>query len=279
MPEAGPGLVPAIPHRRFPAAALVDLLGGRRVTVCLPARNEATTVGPIVRVVRRQLVEAVPLVAEVLVVDDGSLDATATVAAAAGARVVGSGGTGKGQAMWTGLAEAVGDLVVFCDADVSSFGAHFVCGLLGPLLTDDRVELVKGVFDRPLHGRAGQGGRVTELMAKPLLRVLHPALAGIAQPLAGETAGRREALESVPFVAGYGVDIGLVLDVADRFGTGAIAQVDLGHRSHRNRSLSDLGLQAEVVLRTVLARSGLGAVVPQCPPLATRGPAGAPVRA
>jgi len=267
--EDGP-VAPITSHRHAAVADLLGRLAGRRVTVCLPARDEAATVGAIVAAVRRHLVERVPLVAEVLVVDDGSQDATAAVAAAAGARVVStSTAGGKGRAMRTGLAESTGDLVVYCDADVVGFGPHFVTGLLGPLLADDAVAFVKGVFDRPLHGRPGEGGRVTELLAKPLLRTLHPALAGIAQPLAGECAGRREVLASLPFVAGYGVDIGLLLDVAERFGPGAIAQVDLGHRVHRNRSLADLGLQAEVVLRTVLARSGLGPPVDECPPLAS----------
>ncbi|MEO6121409.1 MAG: glucosyl-3-phosphoglycerate synthase [Acidimicrobiales bacterium] len=259
------------PPPHAPPGDLAARLGGRRVTVCLPARDEAATVGRIVSVIRRELVEASPVVAEVLVVDDGSSDATAAVAAAAGARVVGGGGFGKGQAMWTGVAEATGDLVVFCDADVSSFAAHFVTGLLGPLLGDDRVQLVKGTFDRPLDGRAAQGGRVTELLAKPLLRALYPALASIAQPLAGECAGRREVLETLPFVAGYGVDIGLLLDMAELFGAASIAQVHLGYRSHRNRPLCELTVQADAILATVLARAGIGPAVDECPPLVVRG--------
>ena len=259
---------PPVPNQRFDAPALAARLDGRRVTVCLPARDEAATVGAIVRTIRGHLVEAVPLVAEVVVVDDGSADATAAVAAAAGARVVESGGTGKGQAMWTGLAEAAGELVVFCDADLAGFGPHYVTGLLGPLLAGGGATFVKAAYsDRPRDGRAGEGGRVTELLAKPLLAALYPALAGLAQPLAGECAAPRAVLESLPFVAGYGVDVGLVLDVAARYGAGAIAQVDLGPRVHRNRPLADLARQAEVVLATVLARAGLGPPVDECPPL------------
>lgn len=256
----------------FPAADLARQCRGRRVTVCLPARNEASTVGAIVSTIRAALVDAVALVDEVLVVDDGSVDATAALAAAAGARVVDSGGAGKGQAMWTGLAAAHGDVMVFCDADITGFSPRFVTGLLGPLLCDDGITLVKGVFARSLHGRPGEGGRVTELVAKPLLRALYPALSGIAQPLAGECAAPRAVLEQLPFVAGYGVDIGLLLDVADRYGADAVAQVDLGVRSHRNRSLADLGAQADVVLRTVLARAGVGPPVDECPPLVAPGP-------
>jgi len=269
--DDGP-VTPVAQSHLYAAARLARQLRGRRVTVCLPARDEAATVGAIVTAVRAALVDAVALVDEVLVIDDGSVDATAELAAAAGARVVDSGGAGKGQAMWTGLATASGDVVVFCDADITGFTPRFITGLLGPLLCDEGVALVKGAFDRSLHGRPGEGGRVTELVARPLLRTLFPALAGIAQPLAGECAGPRAVLEKLPFVAGYGVDIGLLLDVADRHGADAVTQVDLGARTHRNRPLADLGAQAEVVLRTVLARAGLGPPVDECPPLVASAP-------
>ena len=247
--------------------ALLAARDGRRISVCLPARNEEATVGRIVRAIRRELVERHPLVDEVLVIDDRSSDATAAVARAAGARVVIGPGEGKGSAMWRGVFEADGDVVVFCDADVRNFSPTFVTGLLVPLLTDDGVAFVKASYDRPYEGRAGEGGRVTELAAKPLLRVLFPALAGIAQPLAGECAGRRDVLEAVPFVEGYGVDIALLIDITARVGAGAVAQVDLGERVHRNRPLAELGLQAEEVLRAVLSRAGLGSAVAERPPL------------
>lgn len=235
--------------------------------MCLPARDEAATVGDIVACLHEELVARHPLVDEVLVVDDGSRDGTADVARAGGARVVAAGGVGKGRAMWTGLRESEGDVVVFCDADVENFGPFFVTGLVGPLLVDERIAFVKASYERPLDGRPGQGGRVTELMAKPLLRALFPHLGGVVQPLGGECAGRRHVLEAVPFVEGYGVDVGLVLDVATRYGVGSIAQVDLGERRHRNRPLEELAAPAEEVMNVVLARAGIRPAVPQCPPL------------
>ncbi|MGH7749031.1 MAG: glucosyl-3-phosphoglycerate synthase, partial [Candidatus Dormibacteria bacterium] len=231
------------------AADLVRLKGRRRISVCIPARDEEATVGPIVASVRSALVESVALVDEILVVDDGSADSTAGAARAAGARVVdasgvlagveGTAGPGKGQALWKAVAEAEGDLLVFCDADVSNFGPHFVTGLLAPLLADESVAMVKAVYERPLNGALQEGGRVTELMARPLLAALFPHLGGIAQPLAGEAASRREVLEQLPFAHGYGVELGLLLDVAGRFGVEALAQADLGQRAHRNRALRE----------------------------------------
>lgn len=260
--------VAAVHHLDFTAEGLASAKAGRRVSVCLPARDEAGTVGDIVGAIRAELVHRHALVDEVVVIDDGSTDATTTVARRAGARVVRTARTGKGRAMWTGLVACDGDLVAFCDADVRDFDPRFVVGLLGPLLEDDGVSFVKGFYDRPMAGQPGQGGRVTELMAKPLLRSLFPALGAIYQPLAGECAGRREVLEQLPFAEGYGVDIGLVVDVALRFGLSAMAQVDLGERRHRNRPLEELAPQADAVLGVVLARAGLGPPVPECPPLA-----------
>jgi len=248
---------------RLPTADLASAKAGQTVSVCLPARDEAATVGAIVR----EAIALEPLVDEVIVVDDASVDGTAAEAAAAGARVVPGAGTGKGRAMWMALAESTGDLIVYCDADVRTFGGHFVTALLGPLLEDHSIALVKATYERPFGGRAGEGGRVNELMARPLLRVLFPDLGFVDQPLGGECAGRRKALAQLPFVEGWGVDIGLVLDVAARFGPAAIAQVDLGRRVHRNRPLAQLGPPAEAVLRTALARAGLGPPVPECRPL------------
>lgn len=260
--------LPLFHHGDYSAGALAAAKGTRRVTVCLPARDEEATVGAIVSTIVAELVEEHGLVDEVLLVDDGSKDATAAVARGTGARVVRSSGLGKGTAMWTGVSEAEGDLLAFCDADVRNFSSSFVVGLLGPLLADDAIAFVKAFYDRPFEDQPGEGGRVTELVAKPLLRQLFPNLAAVLQPLAGECAGRREALEQLPFVQGYGVDLGLVIDVTRHFGDGALAQVDLGHREHRNRPLGELGPQAEAVLATALARAGLGPAVPECPALA-----------
>jgi glucosyl-3-phosphoglycerate synthase len=230
------------------------------ISVCLPARDEEATVGAIVTTIRSHLVAAaggVDLIDEVLVVDDGSVDDTARRARAAGARVLAAGesGGGKGQALQVALAEAGGDLLVFLDADVANFDAHFVTGLLGPLLADDDVSLVKGFYERPVDGAPSGGGRVTELVARPVIDLLFPSLAGIRQPLAGETAAPRSVLEKTGLDQDYGIEIGLLIDVADRFGIESVAQVDLGVRIHRNRPLGELRHEATDVLRAALGRA------------------------
>lgn len=252
-------------HRDFDAVALVDAKRNRTISVCLPARDEQETIGAIVSRITRDLVERVPLVDEVLVVDDASSDATAAAATDAGARVVRADEVlpelgvrrGKGEALWKATAAAQGEVLAFCDADVRDFGTHFVVGLLGPLLVHDDVQFVKAFYERPVDGEPRGGGRVTELMARPLLAVLFPELASVIQPLAGEFASRRQVLEQLPFVDGYGVDVGLLLDAHARFGIGALAQVDLGKRVHRNRPLHELGPMATVVLHTALERAGV----------------------
>lgn len=255
-------------HEDFCAEELVEAKGDQRVSVCLPARDEEATVGLIVARIRKDLVEAVPLVDEILVIDDHSADRTAEVAAAAGARVVAAAdlltdvapGPGKGEALWKSLWAAEGDLVAWCDADIRGFDDRFVVGILGPLLTRPDIDVVKGFYDRPVDGEPTGGGRVTELLARPLVSLLFPALAPIVQPLAGEYGGRRRVLEQLPFTGGYGVELGLLADLATRFGTGGLAQVDLGVRVHRNRPLEDLGPQAAVILRAALERAAPGLV-------------------
>lgn len=238
----------------------------RTVSVVLPALNEEDTVAGVVSSVR-PLVGSI--VDEVLVVDSGSTDRTAEVAASAGARVVHRQDVlpgfepvpGKGEVLWRALAAASGDIVVYLDADLIDPDPYFVPGLLGPLLLQQGVHLVKGFYRRPLHTdgarTAGGGGRVTELLARPVLHALRPALAGVVQPLGGEYAATREFLTSVPFASGYGVDIGLLLDAEERHGLSAIAQVNLGLREHRNRPLDQLGVMARQVLETVLERCGV----------------------
>ncbi len=164
---------------------------------------------------------------------------------------------GKGQAMRVALHEAEGDLLAFIDGDVTNFGPHFVVGLLGPLLTDDGVTVVKGFYQRPLHGEPDGGGRVTELMARPVIDLLFPALAGVRQPLAGETAAPRWVFEKCTLADGYAVELALLVDVASHFGVETIAQVDLGVRVHRNRPLAELRPQATDILAAALARSPL----------------------
>lgn len=255
-------------HSDFTARWLAEekVVRGQVVSVCLPARDEAATVGSIVEQLVRHLVDGCGLVDEVIVMDDHSSDDTARVAAAAGARVLAvdsvlpelGPGEGKGEALYKSVAAAEGDLIVWCDADIVDFAPHFVVGLLGPLLTRPEVSFVKGFYDRPVAGSTHGGGRVTELMARPAIAALFPHLTSIVQPLSGEYAGRRSLLERLPFVQGYGVDLGLLIDIAALEGTEAIAQVDLGLRRHRNRPLDELGPQALAVLQTALSRTARG---------------------
>ena len=252
-------------HARFAADDLVAAKGSRRISLCLPARDEATTVGAIVASVQQALVLETPLVDEILVLDDHSTDATAQVAADAGARVVAAADVapefgdepGKGQALWKTVLASTGDLIVWCDADLRDFDPAFVTGLLGPLLTEPDVQFVKGFYERPETGGQPGGGRVTELLARPALALLHPALAAMVQPLSGEYAARRSLVEALPFVEGYGVDIGLLLDALAAVGVRGLAQVDLGSRYHRNRTLAELSVQATEVLHTILDRAGV----------------------
>jgi glucosyl-3-phosphoglycerate synthase len=267
--------IPLLDARRFDAAELADRKGGTTVSVCLPARNEAATVGPIVSAIRSHLVEVVPLVDELMVVDDHSSDGTAQVARDAGATVVDASsiltdhslGHGKGEALWKSVHACTGDLIVWCDSDITDFDPQFVTGLLGPLVEDPGVAFTKGFYERLERDGVG-GGRVTELTARPLLQLLFPDLASVVQPLSGEYAGRRSVLERLPFTVGYGVDLGLLIDVHRLVGPEAMVQVDLGRRHHRNRTLVELGPQALAVLQTGLERAGVD-VTPeaQLPPL------------
>nr|WP_221474224.1 glucosyl-3-phosphoglycerate synthase [Planomonospora venezuelensis] len=246
----------------WPLPWLLEAKGGTTVSVVLPARDEAGTVGEIVTAIRRELMEAAPLVDELVVIDSRSTDDTAARAAAAGARVVAQDEIlpdlkpldGKGEALWKSLAATSGDLLVFVDADLREFRTSFVTGLLGPLLGDPGVVYVKGCYDRPLGDLGNGGGRVTELVARPLLNLHWPLLAGFVQPLAGEYAGRRSVLERVPFVTGYGVELGLLVDLLDLAGLDALAQVDLGRRVHSHQSTEALGGMAAQILQTAWSR-------------------------
>ncbi|MDI6100186.1 glucosyl-3-phosphoglycerate synthase [Actinoplanes sp. NEAU-A12] len=251
---------------RWTPEALQRAKGRTTVSVVIPARDEEATIGAIVSTIRRDLIERVPLVDEILVVDSRSTDATAMLARRAGARVVSQDRMtrglprmeGKGDALWAGLAASSGDVVAFIDGDLHEFSSHFVTGLLGPLLTDGGVEYVKGFYHRPLAGpvsvETDGGGRVTELAARPLLNLFFPELAGFVQPLAGEYAGRRRTLERIPFVSGYGVEIGMLIDLVDLVGLDALAQVDLGERKHRHQGTEALGRMATQILVTAWSR-------------------------
>ncbi|MFE8938825.1 glucosyl-3-phosphoglycerate synthase [Streptomyces sp. NPDC000963] len=240
------------------------------VSVVLPALNEEATVGDIVGVIRRELMsEAVPLVDELVVLDSGSTDRTAEVAAAAGARVVARDGIlpripavpGKGEVLWRSLMVTGGDVVCFVDADLRDFSADFVTGIVGPLLTDPEVHLVKAMYDRPLGDAPGQGGRVTELMARPVLNLHWPQLAGFVQPLGGEYAARRSLLERLPFPVGYGVELGLLVDALHTVGLDGLAQVDVGVRKHRHQDGHALGRMAATIYRTAQLRLSRGHLV------------------
>ena len=237
--------------------------GASTVSMCIPCRDEAATIGPLVALVRRELVDRHAVIDELIVLDDRSTDDTAAVAASAGATIVPIDevharhgvGHGKGNALWASLEASRGDLVVWCDGDVTSFTPDWVVRLLVPLLEESEIALVKAMYHRPTTG--GGGGRTTELVARPLLSLFAPDLTALAQPLSGEFAGRRSALEQVPFVEGWGVEIAMLLDLADRFGPSSIAQVDLGDRHHRHRSLHSLSVQAAEVMATALTRVGV----------------------
>jgi glucosyl-3-phosphoglycerate synthase len=250
----------------WPPRRLRQAKGETTVSVVIPARDEEATVGTIVTAIRTTLVQSVPLVDEVIVVDSRSADGTAAAARAAGALVLGQDDIdqglppmpGKGGAMLAGLARASGDVVAFIDADVKPFSPRFVSGLLGPLLADPSVSFVKGFYHRPLtsggYSEPDGGGRVTELVARPLLNLFWPELAGFVQPLAGESAGRRAVLERVPFVSGYGVEFAMLVDLLGLVGLDALAQVDLGERAHRHQNTEALGRMAAQIQLTAWSR-------------------------
>lgn len=236
---------------------------GTTVSVVLPARNEADTI--------RGVVEAAvalrdTLVDEVVVLDGNSTDGTAELAAAAGATVHQDSGIlaqfgralGKGDALWRSLSVTSGDVVAFVDTDIRNPDPRFVRGIVGPLLVDETVGFVKGFYDRPLDVggtlQPSGGGRVTELTARPLLNLFWPELAGLVQPLSGEYAGRRELLECVPFFTGYGVEIGLLIDILALRGADAIGQCDIERRVHRNQTLPALSRMAFAIAQVALRR-------------------------
>ena len=235
------------------------------VTVLVPARDEAATIGPIVRDIVTLRERGV--VDQVLVADHDSVDGTGQIAAALGAEVVRTGAlmrelgqpTGKGDNLWRALTAARGEVVCFVDADSADFGPHFVCGLVGPLLCEPGTEYVKAYYRRPWRDREGVkptgGGRVTHLLARPLLGRFYPELLAFEQPLAGEMAARRTLFESVPFATGYGLEIGMLIDVYRKVGLKAMCQVDLDSRQNRHRPLEELGPMSDAVLEAQLARA------------------------
>lgn len=247
---------------------LLEAKGERLVSLVVPARNEAATVGDVVSRVRTALVDTVALLDEIVVIDSDSTDATYDVATDAGAVVHRAAeirpdlGTvpGKGEAMWKAQFVTRGELLVFMDADLLDWDTHFVPGLLGPLLTRPEVLLVKGFYERPLgSGESAvpfEGGRVTELVARPLIRLLFPELAGLHQPLAGEWAVRRSLWETLAVPPSYAVELASLVDTLQAHGLDAIAQVDLGTRAHRHQALRDLSGMAEQIMAVAFGRAG-----------------------
>lgn len=250
--------------------------GDQTVSLCIPCRNEAATIGPLVSLIREHLV-ARPgrpgVVDDLVVLDDLSTDATARLAAEAGARVVSVAdvhavhgpGRGKGNVLWASLVVNRSDYLVWIDGDLVSFEPGWIPRLLVPLLLDPAVGLVKPCYRRPTD--TGGGGRTTELVARPLLSLYYPELAVLDQPLAGEYAVRTSMAEQLPFVQGWGVEIALLIDMAERFGTEAIAQIDLGLREHRHHPLQALSVQAAEVSATLLGRTAEGKWLDDAPRL------------
>lgn len=240
----------------WPLDLLLELKCATRIAVVIPARNEERTIGAVVRVI---LDELNILVDEVVVMDSLSSDNTARVAKASGARVYSVGEVrpdlgiraGKGEALWKSQFVTNADVTAFIDADLTEWGPHFLRGVIGPLLADPQVQLCRGFYDRILDvgGLVTlEGGRVTELVARPWLTLFRPELSAMVQPLAGEWAIRETVLSSLSIPTGYGVEISTLLDVHARYGVRAIAQVDLGRRAHRHQNIHDLGAMAVEVL-------------------------------
>ncbi|HEX8991151.1 MAG TPA: glucosyl-3-phosphoglycerate synthase [Anaerolineales bacterium] len=237
-----------------------------KVSLALPALNEEATVGNVIRTIKEALMTRTPLLDEIVLVDSDSTDQTREIAESLDIPVhihqqllpqLGTR-TGKGEALWKSLYVTCGDIVVWIDTDIANIHPRFVYGLLGPLILHPEIQFVKGFYRRPLKVdnklQAGGGGRVTELTARPLLNLFFPELSGIIQPLSGEYGGRRRALEQMPFSSGYGVEIGLVIDVFEKYGLSSVAQVDLQERIHHNQPLESLSKMSFAIIQTAVRR-------------------------
>jgi glucosyl-3-phosphoglycerate synthase len=241
---------------------------GLTISLGLPTLNEEETIGNVIQTMQKRFVRDFPLLDEIVVIDSNSTDRTVEIAQSLGMPVVKhpdvltqyGAYVGKGEALWNSLYVLRGDLIAWIDTDIANIHPRFVYGILGPLIREPRLMYVKGFYQRPLRlGKkfeARGGGRVTELTARPLLNLFYPELSGFVQPLSGEYAGRRAALEQVPFFVGYGVETGLLIDLWSRFGLEALGQVDLEERVHRNQSLHALSKMAFEIVQVVMQRVG-----------------------
>lgn len=246
--------------------ALVALKKSHRISVCIPTLDEADTIGAIVSTIRETLVSQHGFVDEILVIDSGSLDGTRDIAAAAGGIVHlasdiladSESHQGKGENLWKALHVSAGDIICYIDGDISNFHPGFITGLVGPLLIEPEIDYVKAYYERPLaYGdefHSTGGGRVSEILIRPLISLFYPELGGILQPLSGEYAARRSTLESLAFPVGYGVEIAHLIDLAKEGNIHRIAQTDLVKRVHRNRDDDELGSMAFALLRVIIRR-------------------------
>jgi glucosyl-3-phosphoglycerate synthase len=244
-----------------------------KISLVIPTLNEEKTVGAIIEKARKELMEDVGLLDEIIVMDSASQDDTADVAARAGATVylIGdvapqyNGIHGKGAAIWKSQFVAKGDIIICVDADICNFQSHFIYGLAGPFLIDKDVIFAKSYYKRPLvlddHSFENYGGRVTEILVRPLLSAFAPGLAAIRQPLSGEYAFRKEPMRAIPFSSGYGVEIGMIFDIYRKFGLSHFVQVDMGTRCHRNRPVDQLGTMALGIIQTMMRRFEQGGVL------------------
>jgi glucosyl-3-phosphoglycerate synthase len=239
---------------------------GSSISLVIPTLNEAATVGPIISKARRELIEEVELLDEIIVMDSCSTDGTQDVAKKAGATVCPVDEVapefdvppGKGGALWKSQFAVKGDIVICVDADIKDFQSHFIFGLIGPFFIDPEVIFAKAFYQRPLvlnsHAYEDYGGRVTEILVRPLLAAFMPELARIHQPLSGEYAFRRVPVQTIPFSSGYGVEIGMIFDIHKTFGLDRVVQVDMGTRCHRNRTVKELGRMSLGIIQTMMRK-------------------------
>lgn len=247
---------------------LVEIKEKKRLKISLafPTLNEEATIAKEILVLKTELMERFPLIDELVVIDSGSTDRTQHIAMEYGAKVFNSADVlsrygsfrGKGENLWKSLYVLNGDIIVWIDADIANIGPKFLYGLVGPLLMHDHIGYVKAFYERPIRSDQGLtpsgGGRVTEILIRPLFSLFYPELAHLIQPLSGEYAGRRSILEQLPFSVGYGVEVGHLIDIYHMLGAEVLAQVDMDMRIHRNQTVQALSRMGFGILNTFLNR-------------------------